>query len=668
MRTEIGAVIQSGESIPEDVTDMSDAQSTGGEWPRWVRHDTQDAWDFWWDEERATSWRTKPVEVNRTSADLVAEAAESGWAPFRVTAVREQTAEPEPGGISHTEAQDPQRAEFPALYDHVHQYGDMAARLQLMELFRQRDEARQQVAEAEQEPAAEPEGARDSGGFLRLKGTATGDNQLDPLPAAQPTCPAHGAHPHNGPGVVNGGAVCLDCPICRPPAAEPQPESELHWQPAKPADTPGELVPGEADVPQPVDLLDLVRQHGDLRFSVGTELDGGNDETFHGDRAKANALFARIEAEVQRLRDKQAWLHRELLAITGQRDEAAAERDRACRSRDFMANQVIAPARDALTTAGVEGRTRLADRIVVLVGHRDEALAEVERIREQRDALLDLNRRLAAAPGRTEQARDVDGDPLWIHACGRVEARASGAPSEWSCDDDTAPWRPLLVATESAAPEDELTRLRYEVQRLESDNERLNRIHDTDEKAVMEVLGERDENYEWAERLSQAIAEHLGVDIGEHSNANLPWQAALIALEDAAAPDPLVLRLPEVPEGATLVGIESGRRYTEQDPCADGTRIWSDGPIGGTLGEVLDGEPDGVRVELAPPREPRTWPKLDDQSDDDLPDAVTVDGEVWRRVSSGGVLFSDGTSGMTLAELRTTGDVTEVFDDEAGNR
>lgn len=37
--------------------------------------------------------------------------------------------------------------------------------------------------------------------------------------AEPPACPAHGPHPH-------GEATCLDCPICRPPAAESEPVDE----------------------------------------------------------------------------------------------------------------------------------------------------------------------------------------------------------------------------------------------------------------------------------------------------------------------------------------------------------------------------------------------------------------------------------------------------------
>jgi len=67
---------------------------------------------------------------------------------------------------------------------------------------------------------------------------------------------------------------------------------------------------------------------------------------------------------------------------------------------------------------------------------RDELFAEVERLK-------------AVAPGQTEQARDIDGDPLWLHQCGTVDV-FTGQPSPDDCAscyrDHPGPWRPLLVA------------------------------------------------------------------------------------------------------------------------------------------------------------------------------------------------------------------------------
>ncbi len=40
------------------------------------------------------------------------------------------------------------------------------------------------------------------------------------------------------------------------------------------------------------------------------------------------------------------------------------------------------------------------------------------------------------------------------------------------------------------------------------------------------LIGERDEAQEAADRLAHCIADMLGVDIGEHSNLNCPWKQA----------------------------------------------------------------------------------------------------------------------------------------------
>jgi hypothetical protein len=150
------------------------------------------------------------------------------------------------------------------------------------------------------------------------------------------------------------------------------------------------------------------------------------------------------------------------------------------------------------------------------------------------------------------------------------------------------------------------------------------------EEALREVgrLRARVEELETSPAVQRAAVEDLGlmwlhacgtVGYGEHPTCGLrtlhsgPWFPLYIG--DI---DPLVLRLPKVPSGtAALVGIESGRRYARDDaPGDDGEPGWFEGNIGGTLGEVLDGEPEGVRVELGPLRGPRTWPKLDDLPSD----------------------------------------------------
>ena len=43
----------------------------------------------------------------------------------------------------------------------------------------------------------------------------------------------------------------------------------------------------------------------------------------------------------------------------------------------------------------------------------------------------------------------------------------------------------------------------------------------------IQTIKERDYYHEMADKLADAIAEHFGVDIGEHSNMNCPWENAL---------------------------------------------------------------------------------------------------------------------------------------------
>lgn len=47
------------------------------------------------------------------------------------------------------------------------------------------------------------------------------------------------------------------------------------------------------------------------------------------------------------------------------------------------------------------------------------------------------------------------------------------------------------------------------------------------ERELGQVIDERDQYHDAAEKLADAIAKHFGVEIGEHSNLNCPWQNAL---------------------------------------------------------------------------------------------------------------------------------------------
>ena len=57
----------------------------------------------------------------------------------------------------------------------------------------------------------------------------------------------------------------------------------------------------------------------------------------------------------------------------------------------------------------------------------------------------------------------------------------------------------------------------------------------TDDELWDKTLRDRDTYHEWADKLADAIAKHFGIEIGEHSNQNLPWAEALDHIEAISA-------------------------------------------------------------------------------------------------------------------------------------
>ena len=49
----------------------------------------------------------------------------------------------------------------------------------------------------------------------------------------------------------------------------------------------------------------------------------------------------------------------------------------------------------------------------------------------------------------------------------------------------------------------------------------------------LQLIKERDLYSDKADELAQAIADHFGGDIGEHSNMNCPWENALLHISPA---------------------------------------------------------------------------------------------------------------------------------------
>jgi len=129
----------------------------------------------------------------------------------------------------------------------------------------------------------------------------------------------------------------------------------------------------------------------------------------------------------------------------------------------------------------------------------------------------------------------------------------------------------------------------------------VERLKDERDKALT-WRDQMQENSEAWRREAESLRVRLNFVLGE-----------LAGYQDAPAqPDPLVLRLQEVPEGTeSVVGMRSGRRYEPNgSPLLPDDSSWrraDDGALFSGLGSVLDAEaPHGVRVEPAPPRKLRT--------------------------------------------------------------
>lgn len=216
----------------------------------------------------------------------------------------------------------------------------------------------------------------------------------------------------------------------------------------------------------------------------------------------------------------------------------------------------------------------------------DEANAAIRRSQALLDRIAEL------LPQQPVQARGDEGDlPLWIHVCGYV-AEASETPTVSGCCDDglegAGPWRPLLVGGDPAPEEFEMVRA------LRSARDEALRQRDIardvvdDRRRLQEERAEARAEVERYQRLLKAQASNFSAAYNKLAEAT------------PAQPDPLVLSLPTVPEGAVaLVGGRSARRYERI-----GDR-WSRGNSPLSIGTVMAFE-GWVRVEMAPRREPRT--------------------------------------------------------------
>lgn len=384
-------------------------------------------------------------------------------------------------------------------------------------------------------------------------------------------------------------------------------------------------------------------------------------------------------------------------------ERAGSSNCRACRlTADEAEPPVVSPLLDLVRQYGSQRHMNglnLGGALPDTQGHKAAAAALLDRI-------------AALVAQQPVQARDGDDEPLWIHACGKVVGWKPSDPPAWACDNDTGPWRPLLVGGDPAPKaEDSL----MQALGVESPEEVRPAIEEWKARAhkwesigarVMAELGvdrpdellrtvkyfqssgylglarERDEARAEVERLrvehrSGDGCSHFGRLLEVLGAENLREALAEIERLKAAQSDPLVLSLPTgsprifevpiAPEGITRVSDSQDEVWTLDSD--DGmwhcdVQGWSPLPWHLLLAD------HGRLVEVAPPREPRTWPQLDPEWEPNLPVHAKVDGYdgVWLRLGPDDCFVQPGSQPRTLAGLRVLGDVTEVFDEPGGAR
>ena len=92
--------------------------------------------------------------------------------------------------------------------------------------------------------------------------------------------------------------------------------------------------------------------------------------------------------------------------------------------------------------------------------------------------------------------------------------------------------------------------LNFVADQIRAEVERLAQSAPTDDAMWDQTLQERDTYHDWADKLAEGIAAHLGVDIGEHTagaGANNPWANALEAIQAVAQSAPLAQQAREYP-------------------------------------------------------------------------------------------------------------------------
>lgn len=111
----------------------------------------------------------------------------------------------------------------------------------------------------------------------------------------------------------------------------------------------------------------------------------------------------------------------------------------------------------------------------------------------------------------------------------------------------------------------------------------MERKLDEERDSHMTTIEQRDTAEQWADDLAKAISERFGVDIGEHSNLNCPWNEALNWIQaDDTSQNPVergYMLVPIDPTDAMLSAGESARQRKLADICSQTpTEFYEGGP------------------------------------------------------------------------------------------
>ncbi|KXD22392.1 hypothetical protein AW902_19560 [Pseudomonas aeruginosa] len=152
----------------------------------------------------------------------------------------------------------------------------------------------------------------------------------------------------------------------------------------------------------------------------------------------------------------------------------------------------------------------------------DESDGDRWKLRSERDAANARLHEVATACATAEQERDAAlAEVERLHQFERI---CEGLPQ----DAIDGGWTVQGIRCYAKRLEDQLKVALARVAELER------KLRD-EENAHTTTIEQRDNAEHWADQLAKAIAERFGVDIGEHSNLNCPWNEALVWMQQPPA-------------------------------------------------------------------------------------------------------------------------------------